>query len=123
MKNLIRKILKENREEKFFKFISSKLEPPYFYNLERLGINVEEDIEPIMTIIFDQPIKKITKPNVVRNLNDQILYFKDPTTKAWYVNIYDQNGNKIYAEDTFAWTLNKYDENGNKTNTKLGMKK
>jgi hypothetical protein len=96
MKTLIKKILKEQSEsnkEKFIRYVASKLKPPYFQNLIDIGVEKNE-IEPILSLIFNQPILK--KNNY----------------------IYDKKGNQLYDEDSDgSWDKYEYDERGNLIST------
>ena len=92
MKQLIKKILKEqveSNEERFIQFILSKLKAPYFKNLNNLGVKRNE-IKKILTLVFNQLIKIKNK------------------------NVYDERGNEIYHENSDgSWEKRKYDERGN----------
>ena len=76
MKNLIRKILNESSEERFFNYAVEYLKksPPYFKKLRYLGVTKKSEIKKILKQIF---------PN---------FDYIDETT------ILDKNGNEIYSE-------------------------
>ena len=92
MKDLIKKILNEQVSDKVITKVLSQLEsgkikPPYFKNLDLIGLTPEE-IKVVM--------EKFTNGKVKGN------------------NIYDERGNKIYYEDSYGyWAKREYDERGN----------
>ena len=98
MKKIIRRILKEERQEQFLNKVIMLMKDdfPLFKNLKYYGFNLsEEELNYVLSGIFGQPV-------TVRYKN--------------YIFIYDQNGNQIYYENSFGnWEKWGYDENGNQT--------
>ena len=103
MKRLIRKILREEiiKSDKYYRFldkISSIIEPPYFRNMyEKYNggfwdITDEDDQEYIMKNIYGDDI------NIIVN-------------SGW--DIYDENDNRVYWENSVMWSKWEYDDNGN----------
>ncbi len=82
MKNIIRKILKEDRQEQFLNRIILLLKDdfPIYKKLGDYGFNLSEDeLNYVLSGIFGEPV-------TVRYKN--------------YISIYDQNGNEIYRENS-----------------------
>jgi hypothetical protein len=113
MKQLIKKILKEQSEsnkEKFIRYVASKLKPPYFKNINDLGVEKNE-IKPILSLIFNQPIK--INGTYVFNKKGGQLYYED-SFGDWTKYGYDEKNRHIYTEDSYNnWYKHRYDENGN----------
>lgn len=118
MRNLINKILKESEEEKlnrFYSMIASKLNPPYLTKLNKLiyGDTIEKkEIVPILSFLFKQPVKIIG--NGVFNKMNNKLYWES-SDGIWFKKEYDKNGNETYYEDSEGfWEKTKYNEIGDK---------
>ena len=100
MKKLIKKILKEDREQMYLNKIIHvmKNDFPLFKNMKDYGFYEqlsEEELNYVFSEIFGKP---------VRYSDDRISD----------VRIYDENGNKIYHENSYdEWYKYEYDENGN----------
>ncbi len=93
MKKIIRKILKEDRQEQFLNkiILLMKDDFPLFKNLKDYGFNLsEEELNYVLSGIFGEP--------VTRNC----------------ISVYNQNGNEIYRENSVGfWVKRYYNENGN----------
>jgi len=120
MKNLIKKILKEETTNRFIEKVANYIKIPYFKNME--GIGVSEDEYPlVLSKVFNQPVRiegnydqreSIVK-NKIYNTNGNIIYLEE-SNGYWYKREYDTNGNKISYEDSDGyWTKTEYDSNGN----------
>ena len=99
MKNIIRKILKEDRRQMFLDKIVKvmKNDYPLFKNMEDYGFTEQisdDEYRYIMNKIFGEPVKR-----------------------RGY-DLYDENGNNIYKEwNNGYWEKYQYNENGLKTYT------
>jgi hypothetical protein len=118
MKTLIKKILKEQSEsnkEKFIRYVASKLKPPYFQNLNDIGVE-ENEIKPILSLIFNQPILK--KNNYIYDKKGNQLYYERFYDRYWEKLEYDTRGNHIYTKNSDGyWKKKEYDERGNLIST------
>jgi hypothetical protein len=139
MKNLIKQILKETINTKVVNLVldrlnSNRIKPPYFKNLEDLGLS-EEEIKLILG--------EFTKGKV--DLTDKAIYDKRHGTDIynewgdgkwaireynkfgditklvesegyWENRKYDERGNEIYREDSNGfWFEQEFDEDGHLT--------
>ena len=106
MKKIIRKILKEDIEEQFLNkiILLMKDEYPLFKKLDDYGFNLsEEEMNYVFSGIFGEPVIK-------QGFLDEI-----PQRSASSIEIYNQNGDEVYSEDSYGfWEKQEYDENGNK---------
>ena len=100
MKNKIRKILKEDRQEQFLNKIILLLKDDYpiFKKLNDYGFNLSEDeLNYVFSGIFGEPI--IKQGTLIYNENGNLLYFEN-NDGYWEKYEYDDNGNRIYYEDS-----------------------
>ena len=134
MKNIIRKILKEDRQEKFLNKIILFMEGdyPFFHKLEHYGFKLsEKELNYVFSGIFGEPVT--VKSNSVYDKKgfriysenykgywERYVYDKSGFEK-YFENSdgkiikreYDKNGNITYYEDeTGLWIKSEYDENG-----------
>ena len=110
MKNLIRKILKEETNNKFIDKVVNYLEPPYFKNMKSLGVT-DNEYPLVLSKIFNQPVN--IKGKDVHNEKGNVLYWEleDDYWDKWD---YDHNGNEIYYENSNGdWIKWEYDDKGN----------
>ena len=117
MKNIIRKILKEDREQMFLDKIVHvmKNDFPLFKNMKDYGFYEqlsEEELNYVFSEIFGQPITSYSHGSVF-DKNDNILYDED-FDGTWIKREYDENGRVIYIGNSDGkWRKSEYDENGN----------
>ena len=95
MKNIIRKLLRESSNEKFYSrtidsIRSGKIKPPYFKYLKNIGLERHEIIR------------------ILQKFFNGVTY-----TSEWGGAVEDKNGNMLYHEQEGNWELKKYDERGN----------
>lgn len=95
MKKIIRKLLRESSNEKFYSRIidsirSGEIKPPYFKYLKNIGLDRYE-------III-----------ILQKFFNGVAY-----TSEWGGVVNDKNGNILYREEEGKWELKKYDERGN----------
>ena len=110
MKNLIKKILKEETNNKFIDKIVNYVKPPYFINMEGLGLS-EDEYEMVLSKIFDQKVRVID--GVLYDVNDKVIYEEDGD--YWIKSEYNKQGKKIYEEHSNGfWIRVEYDDQGNK---------
>ena len=115
MKTLIKKILKEQSEsnkEKFIRYVASKLKPPYFKNINDLGVEKNE-IEPILSLIFNQPVR-IKQKTIYDELDNEI--YDEDSDGSWEKKEYDERGNLIstyYKYSDGSWEKYEYDKMDN----------
>ena len=117
MKNIIRQILKEDREQMFLDKIIKvmKNDFPLFKNMKLYGLYdqlSEEELNYIFSRIFGQLVTYTY--GAIYDENGNEIYFEN-YMGYWEKFEFDENGNKIYEEDSDGnWSRNEYDENGNK---------
>ena len=116
MKNIIRKILKEDREQMFLDKIVKvmKNDFPLFKNMEDYGFYDQlskKELIYIFSGIFGQPVRY--RYGGIIDENGKEIYFENSNGK-WWKKEYDKNGNQIYYERFDGeWVKREYDENGN----------
>ncbi len=110
MKNLIRKILKEETPNKFIDNVLKWVKEPYFKNMEGLALT-DNEYKLILSKIFDQPVT--VKDDDVYNTNGNKIYYED-SYGYWIKYGYDANGNEIYFENSNGdWYKGENDDQGN----------
>jgi hypothetical protein len=108
MKNLIRKILKEDiihdyDDNYHYKQISSWLKPPYFKNMEGLGLTPEEKVE-VLSEVFGERVEynSYMRSQDVRLMWDKCsnypLYEEKYYNGEWKKYEYDEYCRKLYEE-------------------------
>ena len=115
MKKIIKKILKEDRQEQFLNKIIKviKNDFPLFKNLKDYGFKLsEEELNYVLSGIFGEPVRNSSQR--IYNQNGNQIYKEDPYG-SWYKSEYDENGKIIYKEDSDGfWEKYEYDDNGNR---------
>ena len=116
MKNIIRKILKEDRRQMFIDKIIQvmKNDYPIFHNLKLYGFYEqlsEDELNYVLSGIFGEPV--IYRYGGIIDKNGKEIYFES-SIGEWRKTKYDERGKEIYYErfDGF-WEKREYDENGN----------
>jgi len=121
MKRLIKKILKEDRQEQYLNRIIEvmKNDFPLYKNLKLYGFTdqlSEEEMNYIFSGIFGEPVRKnfmFVRGVRIYNKNGDMLYLEN-SDGYWVKYEYDDNGNIIYFENSDGyWEKKEYDENGN----------
>ncbi len=114
MKKIIRKILKEDRQEQFLNKIIKviKNDFPLFKNMKSYGFNLsKEELVYVLSGIFGEPVRKVGQ--TIYDEYGNILYYENSKGK-WVKYEYDGNGNRIYLETSDGfWRKSEYDNNGN----------
>jgi len=112
MKDLIRKILKEETTNRFIDKVANYVKPPYFKNMESLGVS-EDEIEIVFSKIFNQPVT--IRDNDVYDANGNIIYHENIKGRNYWKKFeYDDQGNEIYSEDSDGfWYKTEYNTNSN----------
>ena len=120
MKKIIRKILKEDRQELFLNniILLMKDEYPIFKKLKDYGFNLSEDeLNYVLSGIFGEPVIKRGKRIYNQNKKQKQIY-REYSTGFWEKWTFDKNGNEVYFEDSDGfWEKNVYNKRGNKTYT------
>lgn len=122
MKNIIRKILKEEKES-FYKKVADILEPPYFENLEKMSITEKDEIKKILEYKFGHPIKINHQPATmsggeiidyaigwVEYAGNNPNLYQDTTIGA-----IGSVGKILYSEEGDYWGFKEYNEEGEVT--------
>ena len=123
MKNLIRKILNESSEERFFNYAVEYLKksPPYFKKLRYLGVTKKSEIKKILKQIFPN-LDNIVSPAIFDKKGNEIYSegnpdFYDDNEIGWVKHEYNKNGEVIYYEESvdgvLSWERYEYDKDGN----------
>ena len=141
MKNIIKKILREDREQMFLDKIVQvmKNDFPLFKNMKLYGFYEqlsEEELIYVLSTIFGEPVR-IIGLGIYSKRGKEIYYenyggkwwkkeydergrliYKEFSYGKWYKYEYDKNGNQIYSENSDGkWWKKEYDKNGNLTYT------
>ena len=124
MKRFIRKILKEDRLERYINKIAEvmKNDYPIFSNMELYGF-YDQLPEFIIPVVFNKIFGQIVNVEVgyhfnrkvrsVKNENNNLIYYEDSKGKFWEKWEYNEDGKILYREyDTGHWKKWGYDENG-----------
>ena len=115
MKNKIRKILKEDRQEQFLNkiILLIKDEYPLFKKLKGYGFYddlSEKELDYVLSGIFGEPV--IKKRQRIYNQNESEVYYED-SRGYWEKYEYNENGKQIYYENYNGyWEKYEYNENG-----------
>ena len=118
MKNIIKQILKEDRQEQFLNkiILLMKDEYPLIKNMDGYGFNLSEDeLIYVLSGIFGKPVtvRDIATHTFIYNQNGNKIY-SEHYGGYWQKSEYNGNGNIIYKEDSDGyWQKREYDENGN----------
>ena len=126
MKNLIRKILKEETEDVIkdysYERIASWLKPPYFKNMKDLALT-DEEVEKVLSKVFGGEVEDYYKgyddfAMHVRMKHPSCTYNKvymEKSSGSWEKYEYNKNCDKIYEEHSDGyWEKYEFDSNGNK---------
>ena len=122
MKQLIRNILKEEKES-FYKKVADILDPPYFENLEKMSITEKDEIKKILEYKFGHPIKINHQPETmsggeiidyaigwVEYAGNNPNLYQDTTIGA-----IGSVGKILYSEEGDYWGFKEYNEEGEVT--------
>lgn len=123
MKQLIRNILKEEKES-FYKKVADILDPPYFENLQKMSITDEYEIKKILEYKFGHPIKINHSPPTMSG--GEIIDY----SVGWVEyagnnpNLYQDTtigaigsvGKVLYSEEGDYWGFKEYNKEGEVTN-------
>ena len=102
--------LNESTEDRYYDKLLSILQPPYYQNLETMGIP-EDQWETILSKLYNQPIRKDDEYLYDKNGN---LIYREYSDGYWEKSEYDDNGKRIYSENSNGYWINQeYDSNGN----------
>ena len=112
MKSLIRKILKEETNNKFIDKIIRYVKLPYFKNMEGLGLS-ENEIVLVLRKIFNQPVT--IEGRYVYDEQGNDIYIEN-SYGNWQKKEYNAQGNEIYYKDSDGyWEKREYNPNGKET--------
>ncbi|MHA2010379.1 MAG: hypothetical protein ACW980_23955 [Promethearchaeota archaeon] len=123
MKQLIRNILKEEKES-FYKKVADILEPPYFENLEKMAITEKDEIKKILEHKFDHPIRCYHQPPTMSGgeiIDDAVGWVeyggKNPNLyQDTTIGAIGSVGKVLYSEEGDYWGVKEYNEGGEVTN-------
>ena len=100
LSRIVNRVIKEevDKEERFINKIVKFIEPPYFFNLDSLGVPYHL-YEKILSIKFGEEVD-----------------YEEDKDGFDYLNVYDSRGNRIYSENIFerTWSKEEYDSRGNR---------
>jgi YD repeat-containing protein len=103
--------INESTEDYYSKLINV-LQPPYFRNLESIGID-RNQWDSIFSKLYNQPVN-IDEYNNIKNESGETFYQEDPDG-FWVKYEYNSNGNETYHENSDGfWEKWEYDNNGNR---------
>jgi hypothetical protein len=117
MKRLIKKILKEDREQMFLDKIIQvmKNDFPLIKNLKDYGFYEQlsrDELNYVLSGIFGKPVEYYEGGNIYDENNKRI--YNESSDGYWIKKEYDENGNEIYYEVSDGyWEKYEYDKNGN----------
>jgi hypothetical protein len=114
VKNIIKKILRENNEDKITELVINRLKtsgPPYFKMLENYGVDENNQIMKIMRHFFPSLYIVDTDSKRIVDKRHNILYdeFDD---ESWNINEFDQDNNIIKVIEDGYWKEFGYNDNG-----------
>ncbi len=116
MKKIIRKILKEDRQEQFLNKIIKVMKDdfPLFKNMKSYGFNLsDQELDYVLSGIFGEPVVR-DGYYVTSNTTYKDFYYERSDGSSWKKWEYDNNGNIIYKEGSDGvWVKYEYDNNGN----------
>jgi YD repeat-containing protein len=102
--------LNESTEDRYYDKIVSILEPPYFQNLESIGIDVDY-WKDIFNKLYGERVYIDFNGNI-RNKKGKVIYYEQ-SDGYWRKEEYDNNGNVIHYENSNGyWIKQEYDEKG-----------
>ena len=119
MKNLIKKVLKEQVTDKVITKVLSQLErgkikPPYFNNLDLIGLT-EDEIITVLGQFIDGNVDMDNQRIVDKR--DYVIYIEE-SNGTWWKYGYDERGNTIYYENSNGdWEKYEFNERDNITYT------
>lgn len=102
MRHIIKKILKEEINSKVINLVidnlnSGRIKPPYFKNLEELGLTDEEILWSLLGY-FDGVVD--VKNTTIYDKKDNPIYSEEFDGQWWVIYEYDDEGNLIYHESS-----------------------
>jgi hypothetical protein len=98
-----------NESIDYYDKIVNILEPPYFQNLETIGID-EDHHKLIFEKLFNQPVSLDNRG--VFDSNENEIYYENSNGR-WVKREYDENGNQIFSENSNGyWIRYEYNKNG-----------
>ena len=125
MKNIIKKILKEDRRQMYLDKIVQvmKNDFPLFKNIKDYGFYDQltiDELNYVLSGIFGMTVnlgmEEYHPEYIIYNNNGKEIYFEDLDDGNWTKSEYDINGNLTYTEHSDGvWYKYEYDENGNIT--------
>jgi hypothetical protein len=120
MKQLIRNILKEEKES-FYKKVADFLEPPYFENLVSMAITDMSEIQKILEHKFDHPIKFNMSPAIygmyeMVEPNVGWVEYAGNNPNLYHISSLGRKFGKIlYSEEGDYWGFKEYNKEGEVT--------
>jgi len=101
-----------NESVDYYSKLINVLQPPYFRNLESIGID-KDQWETIFSKLYGEPVN-IDEYNNIKNESGETFYQEDPDG-FWVKYEYNSNGNETYHENSDGfWEKWEYDNNGNR---------
>jgi len=104
----------------YYEKVSKLLKPPFIINLEKMGFDVYDEVEKILSHYFGERVylhdsSATLSDGVIIDPEDYWLtnkeglkiYEEDGTADWWSIIKYDNNGNEIYYEDSYAGVLDR----------------
>jgi hypothetical protein len=89
---------------KYIEYIVNDIKPPYFkYMRDHYGLK-QEEIELVLSKVFNQPVS--IKGKIVYDTKGNKIYSEN-RYGDWYKYEYDSNGNIIYYEDSNGYIIDK----------------
>ena len=121
MKNIIRRILREDRRQEYLNKIIKvmKNDFPLFKNMKLYGFwdqLSEDELYYVLSGVFGKPVRYSDDRIGILLIYDEYeneIYSED-SDGYWWKKEYDENNNLIYSENSYGyWFKKEYDENGN----------
>ncbi len=94
---------------KYIDYIVNNIELPFLKSLEQYGLSPNE-YELILSKVYNESVT--IKDRVIYNNNGNKIYYEN--SYGWFKTEYDNDGNKIYHENSYGWFKTEYDNDGNK---------
>ena len=90
--------------QRYIEYIVSDIKPPYFKNMRDAYGLKDSEYSLVLSKVFNQDVKVdiIVANMYVYDRQRNTLYYENDNTGFWIKKEYDDQGNKIYYEDSYG---------------------
>ena len=89
--------LNESTEDRYFDKLLSILQPPYFSNLNSMGID-ENQYETILSKVYGYPVNVDYVGGDITNDSGNLIYYHEEPDGEWWKREYNTDGNVVYLK-------------------------